>query len=111
MTKKRETQAQVLERVRGELDLGISAFVDALGVFSRQWYYQVLDGKELDLKTLSQLAVDQVGNWRGVLAVELISLADPRFVPCVCETEIGDAGQCPKHVMPISMVASMAVAA
>lgn len=97
MSKKRETHAQVLERVRGEMDLSITDFVRAMGVMSRQWYHRILNGGELDLKTLCLMAVDHAGDWRGRLAVEMIRVTDKRFVPCVCETEIGDAGICPKH--------------
>ena len=96
MTKKRTTHAQVLETVRGEQDMSIVDFAEALGI-SRGWYYKVLDGFQIDLKTLSILAVDQADNWRGSLAVELIRLIDRRFVPCVCQTAIGDCGPCPKH--------------
>lgn len=96
MAKKRETQAQILERVRGEQDMSTTDFSAAVGV-SRQWYYKILEGSDLDLKTLCILAVDQAENWRGALAVELIRLTDPRFVPCVCQTAIGDCGPCPKH--------------
>lgn len=94
MTKKRETHAQILERVRGERDLSITDFVLELDVMSRQWYHRILKGGEVDLKTLCFMAVDCAGEWRGELAVELIGTVDKRFVPCVCETEIGD---CPKH--------------
>lgn len=97
MTKKRETHAQILERVRGERDLSITDFVLELDVMSRQWYHRILKGGEVDLKTLCFMAVDCAGEWRGELAVELIGTVDKRFVPCVCETEIGDAGICPKH--------------
>ncbi len=97
MAKKRETHAQILERVRGEMELSITDFVLELNVMSRQWYHRILNGGEVDLKTLSFLAVDYAGEWKSKLAVELISLTDKRFVPCVCETEIGDAGICPKH--------------
>lgn len=96
MSKRKETQAQVLERVRGEQDMTITAFAAAVGV-SREWYYKILQGFQIDLKTLCVLAVDQAENWRGLLAVELIRLGDPRFVPCTCQTEIGDCGPCPKH--------------
>lgn len=96
MAKKRTTHAQILETVRGEQDMSIVDFAEAVGI-SRGWYYKVLDGFEIDLKTLCFLAVDQAGNWRGALAVELIRLTDPRFVPCVCQTAIGDCGPCPKH--------------
>lgn len=96
MSKKRTTQAQILETVRGERDMTVTAFAAAIGV-SRQWYYNILEGSELDLKSLCILAIDHIDDWLGALAVDLIRLMDPRFVPCTCQTEIGDCGPCPKH--------------
>ena len=98
MAKRQETQIQVLEEVRGEQGLTVAEFSTVLGI-SRQWYYTRLEnsGDVLPLKELSQLAVDHVGAWVGDLAVRCIKLIDPRFVPCPCETEIGDNGPCPRH--------------
>lgn len=95
---KKETTLQLLERVRGELELSKGDFAEALGV-SRQWYDQILnDGKQVDLKTLSAVARDQAGSEIGGLAVELIvRWHGKENVPCVCQTELGDNGPCPKH--------------
>lgn len=97
MAKKRETQIQILEEIRNELDLTVTKFSQAIGV-SRQWYYTQLEsGRDvLALKDLSLLAVDRDG-WVKDLAVRCICLIDPRFVPCPCQTTIGDNGPCPKH--------------
>ena len=46
---------------------------------------------------LRALALEQVGNWQGDMAVELLNLRNPDFVPCVCLEFIGDNGHCPKH--------------
>lgn len=88
---KKETAAQMLERVRGELDMSKVAFTEALGI-TRQWYDQILnDGKDLDLKTLAWLAVDYAGEWRGDLANALIeSLYGPQYVPVGSKTELMD---------------------
>lgn len=98
MAKKRETQIRILEEVRGEQDLSVPEFSAALGI-SRQWYYdQLKSGRDvLDLQSLSELSVDHVGSWLGDLAVRCIKLIDPRFVPCPCETDKWDHGDCPRH--------------
>lgn len=95
MAKRKETQAQILERVRGERDLNKTEMCAALAI-SRPTYDAWLGGAEMTVKHLSILAVDHVGEWIGDLAVELITLIDPRLVPCTCQTAIGDAGPCPK---------------
>ena len=104
MAKKQETQIQILEAARGEQDLSVAEFSTALGI-SRQWYYAQLTNQRdvLDLKTLSTLALDQAGMWVGQLAVRCIELIDARFVPCPCETEIGDHGPCPRHGVKVEM--------
>lgn len=105
MPKKRETQIQILETERGERGMSVAEFAEALGV-SRQWYYDRLNrGMDLfHLKALSVLAVDQVGTWRGELAVKCIRIVSDLFVPCVCETELWDKGPCPRHPRQASSV-------
>lgn len=95
---KAKTQLQMLEIVRGEREMGVPVFCETFGI-TRQWYYQCLKTKRdpLSLQTLSELAMDQVGTWVGNLAVECIKLIDGRFIPCPCQTSIGDNGPCPKH--------------
>lgn len=89
---------QKLETLRGELEISKGAFAELLGV-SRMWYDLILnDGKTIDLKTLSGVSRDQVGTPLGQLAVDLIvAWHGAENVPCVCQTELGDAGPCPKH--------------
>jgi len=106
MAKRRETQIQVLETARGELEMSISAFADALGV-SRQWYHDRLNkgGDVLGLRTLAELSVGHADGWIGKVAVDCIRLMDARFVPCPCQTEIGDRGPCPRHGEKAEVVA------
>jgi len=98
MTKKKQTQIQFLEVARGERGLGVYKFCEHLGI-TGAWYYECLKNKRAPLspKTLSELAVDQIGTWVGDLAVDCIKLDDARFVPCVCQTALWDNGPCPKH--------------
>lgn len=99
MAKKRTTQIQILEQTRGERGMTQTAFCRAIDV-SRMWYYKRLnqsDGDVLDLKSLSEMALWYIGEWRSDMAVQCIRLMDERFVPCVCQTEVGDNGPCPKH--------------
>lgn len=104
MTKK-TTQIHVLERVRGEQEMSVPVFCAAIGV-SRQWYYGQLKTRNdvFKLQALSELAMAHVGEWVGALAVECIRLIDPRFVPCPCQTAIGDNGDCPKHGVLVALV-------
>lgn len=97
MEKSKKTQIQILETWRGELDMSVPDFAPAIGV-SRQWYYgRLKSGLDvINLKDLSQMAVDYAGDWQSEMAVACIKLIDPRFVPCVCQTEFGDNGVCPK---------------
>lgn len=93
------TQINVLEECRGEREMSVTDFCAALGV-SRAWWYQQIESRRdvLSLQALNEMAVDHVGEWLGELAVTCIRLIDERFVPCVCQTRIGDSGACPKHV-------------
>lgn len=104
MTKK-FMQGQRLEVIRGEMGLSQSDFCEQLGV-SRQWYSGQLK-KKLDIlgvQSLSELALDQSGTWVGKLAVDLmIEQGNARFIPCVCQTRIGDAGDCPKHGVAVQL--------
>ena len=78
---KNTSPAQILETKRGELEMTKGEFAEALGV-SRQWYDQILNGRQFDLKTLCYLAIDYSGEWRGDLAVKLIRLIHgPAMVP------------------------------
>lgn len=97
MAKTKQTQIQILETWRGELEMSVPDFAPAIGV-SRQWYYERLKSgfDVLNLKDLSQMAVDYAGDWQSQMAVACIKLIDPRFVPCVCQTAIGDNGICPR---------------
>ncbi len=107
MTKK-VTQGQRLEVIRGEMGMGQSEFCAQIGV-SRQWYSGQLKKKMdvLGLKSLSEMALDQAGTWMGALAVQLlIEGGNERFIPCVCQTEIGDCGPCPKHTPQTPLSAS-----
>ncbi len=89
---------QKLEVVRRELEMTKGAFAEVLGI-SRMWYDQILnEGKTIDPKTLNMVCVDHVGTPVGDLAVELmIAWHGRQNVPCVCQTELGDCGPCPKH--------------
>lgn len=102
---KKQTQIQILEVVRGERELGVYKFCEHLGI-TGAWYYACLNNKRAPLspKTLSELAVDQIGTWVGDLAVECIKLDDARFVPCVCQTALWDKGPCPKHGVAVEVV-------
>lgn len=98
MTKK-VTQGQSLEVFRGEMGMSQTDFCEEIGI-SRQWYSGQLKKKRdiLGVKDLSALALDRVGEWIGQMAVKLlIEGGNERFIPCVCQTEIGDCGPCPKH--------------
>ena len=101
---KKQTQIQILEEVRGERELSVPEFSTALDI-SRQWYYDQLNsGRDvLGLKSLSTMSIVHVGSWLGDLAVRCIKLIDPRFVPCVCETDKWDHGDCPKHGVKVEM--------
>jgi DNA-binding XRE family transcriptional regulator len=69
---KKETPAQMMERVRGELGVSKDEFSEMLQV-SRQWYHEILNNrKEIPLKVLSFLAVDHQGESIGALACDLI---------------------------------------
>jgi hypothetical protein len=97
MTKKM-TQGHRLEVLRGDLDMSQTEFCEAIGV-SRQWYSGQLKKKRdvLGVKDLSTMALDHAGDWVGQMAVALlIDGGNERFIPCVCQTEIGDSGLCPK---------------
>lgn len=99
MTKKRESQQQVLEKYRGEMSK--VEFCAELGI-SRPTFDRWLEGAEISLKSLSLMAIDHVGEWMGDMATDLIRLVDPRMVPCVCQTNVHDSGDCPRHgVAPI----------
>lgn len=100
MTKKaiRESQMQVLERYRGEKSK--TEFCADLGI-SRPTLDAWLNGAEISLKLLSFLAVDHLGEWRSEMAVELIKRVSPSFVPCLCQTEPLDNGDCPRHGVSI----------
>ncbi len=95
------TQGQYLEVLRGEMGLSQQDFCEKIGV-SRQWYSGQLKKKAdvLNVQSLSELASDHIGEWLGTMAVDLLILqGNGRFVPCVCETEFWDKGNCPKHGM------------
>lgn len=98
MAKKKETQIDLLEQARGEWEIGIPSFCEEIGI-TRQWYYVCRENKRdpLSLQALSELAIDHMGDRVGYLAVECIRLIDARFIPCPCQTNIGDNGPCPKH--------------
>ncbi len=96
---KKNVQGQYLEVLRGQMDLSQQEFCEKIGV-SRQWYSGQLKKKAdiLGVQSLSELALDQAGNWVGSMAIDLLTLqGDARFIPCICQTRIGDAGTCPKH--------------
>lgn len=97
MTKKM-TQGHRLEVLRGGLEMSQTEFCEAIGV-SRQWYSGQLKKKRdvLGVKDLSAMALDRAGDWVGQMAVMLlVEGGNERFIPCVCQTEVGDFGLCPK---------------
>jgi transcriptional regulator with XRE-family HTH domain len=67
----KESQGQLLERVRDELGMSKVDFCEILGV-SRPWYDKFLEGQQIDLKHLSFWAVDHAGESIGEMANELI---------------------------------------
>lgn len=94
---RKETQGEKLERVRDELSLSKVDFCALLGV-SRPWYDKWLKGQSIDLESLCLWAADHTDEPVGKMAIELLmDNGFERFIPCNCETEIGDAGPCPKH--------------
>jgi hypothetical protein len=100
-TEKKPTQIDILEKFRNAQGLNKSEFPHQLGV-GRASYYTWMDGAEISLEILITWALDYVGGWVGAMAVELITLRDPRLVPCVCQTAIGDAGPCPRHAVEVA---------
>lgn len=91
-----KTVREILERARVAQGLKKAHFAEDLGV-SRQQLHNWLVGADISLQWLSERAVDWVGEWRGKLMVELLRSYGEHLVPCVCQTEIGDCGPCPKH--------------
>lgn len=80
--------AQILETKRGELEMTKGEFAEALGV-SRQWYDQILNGRQFDLKTLCYLSVDYSGEWQGKLANTLIeTIYGKAYIPIGEQTEL-----------------------
>jgi len=93
---KKPTQIEILEKFRNAQGLNKSEFPHQLGV-GRASYYMWLSGTEISLEILQVWALENIGGWVGAMANELITLRDQRLVPCVCQTAIGDAGNCPRH--------------
>jgi transcriptional regulator with XRE-family HTH domain len=93
---KKITQSQILEAYRAAQQLGKTEFAHELGM-SKQSYSQYVHNKsQPDLEGLQEAALENVGSWIGNLAVDLLVVRGA-VVPCVCQTEIGDNGPCPKH--------------
>jgi len=95
---KKLTEADVLEAYRAAQGMGKTEFAQALGM-SKQSYSQYMGGAKQDLHGLQEAAVEYVGTWIGDLAVDLLTVRGA-VVPCVCQTQVGDKGLCPKHPLP-----------
>jgi transcriptional regulator with XRE-family HTH domain len=89
------TEADVLEAYRAAHGKNKSEFSAELGM-SRQAYNNYLNGAKQDIQGLQESAIQYVGTWFGELCNDLLK-ARGAIVPCVCQTAIGDNGQCPKH--------------
>ena len=90
------SQKTILQKYKGVAGCSTdSAFAVALDVHRAklsQWF----QGTKPTTEYLQRLATQKVGEWEGDFAVEL--LVDRGLtVPCVCQTEVWDNGDCPKH--------------
>jgi len=93
---KKITQADVLEAYRAEQQLGKTQFAHELGMSKQSYSAYVNMKSQPELEGLQEAALENVGSWIGNLAVDLLVVRGA-VVPCVCQTEIGDNGPCPKH--------------
>jgi hypothetical protein len=113
--KELEDSALVLKsyRIAGETDelfSSLTGFAEYMGV-SKQTLNNWMQKKgKPAIEWLQQTAIDYVGEPQGEMAVDMLKR---RFlvVPCVCQTEIGDHGPCPKHgIVQVSLKVKKAVA-
>lgn len=82
-----------------EYGLGYADLMDLFGV-SKQRAFEYLRGEgRPSTDALREVAKAKVGEMEGRMANEMLTLRGAD-VPCVCETELWDRGECPKHGKP-----------
>ena len=91
-----KTEADVLEEYRAKAGVNKLKFAAMLGM-SRQAYSNYVNGEyRQNIQGLQESAIKYVNTWIGELCIDLLKVRGA-IVPCVCKTEIGDNGDCPKH--------------
>lgn len=93
------TQSAILKNTRNNILMLKSdhTFAVKLGV-SRNSLASWKSGKSApNVEWLQKIAVKHVCTWKGDLAIDLLKVRG-LAIPCVCQTEIGDCGPCPKHL-------------
>lgn len=91
------TQKEVLDAYKASGQFSSDdAFAEWLGI-SRQTLVNWRKEQRPDVEMLQTMAVSFAGSERGLIAVDLLKVRGELFIPCVCMTEVGDRGICPKH--------------